>query len=67
MVVREPVDEGRLAGRLRAARQRGFVGRKEELAAFDEALGGDGGVLFVHGPGGIGKSALLRPSGWPSS
>lgn len=49
----------RVAERLRAARQRGFVGRKEELAAFDEALGG-GGVLFVHGPGGIGKSALLR-------
>lgn len=30
-----------------------------ELAAFDEALR-HGGVLFVHGPGGIGKSALLR-------
>lgn len=49
----------RLAGRLQAARQRAFVGRKEELAAFDEALCG-GGVLFVHGPGGVGKSALLR-------
>ncbi|HEX5119915.1 MAG TPA: ATP-binding protein [Pseudonocardiaceae bacterium] len=47
-----------VAGRLQAARQRGFVGRKEELAAFDEALCG-GGVLFVHGPGGVGKSALL--------
>ena len=51
---------GRLAGRLAAARLRGFVGRKEELAAFDEALCGGGGVLFVHGPGGVGKSALLR-------
>jgi hypothetical protein len=51
-------DDGRLAGRLHAARRRAFVGRKEELAAFDEALGG-GGVLFVHGPGGVGKSALL--------
>jgi hypothetical protein len=52
-------EEGRLTGRLRAARHRAFVGRKEELAAFDEALCG-GGVLFVHGPGGVGKSALLR-------
>lgn len=52
-------DGGRWKGRLRAARHRGFVGRKEELAAFDEALWG-GGVLFVHGPGGVGKSALLR-------
>jgi hypothetical protein len=52
-------ERGRLAGRLQAARQRAFVGRKEELAAFDEALCG-GGVLFVHGPGGVGKSALLR-------
>jgi hypothetical protein len=49
---------GRWAGRLHAARQRAFVGRKEELAAFDEALCG-GGVLFVHGAGGVGKSALL--------
>jgi hypothetical protein len=61
-VVCEPVDEnrpaGRVAGRLQAARLRAFVGRKAELAAFDEALCG-GGVLFVHGPGGIGKSALL--------
>ncbi|MFB9205775.1 ATP-binding protein [Nonomuraea spiralis] len=51
---------GRLEGRLQAARQRAFVGRKAELAAFDEALHSGGRVLFVHGPGGIGKSALLR-------
>ncbi|MEV4021151.1 ATP-binding protein [Nonomuraea angiospora] len=38
-----------------------FVGREEELAVFDAALYGDGcSVLYVHGPGGIGKSALLR-------
>ncbi|HEY1573486.1 MAG TPA: AAA family ATPase [Pseudonocardiaceae bacterium] len=49
-----------MAGRLQAARQRAFVGRKDELAAFDEALYTGGGVLFVHGPGGVGKSALLR-------
>lgn len=44
---------------LQAARHRAFVGRKEELAAFDEALCSGGRVMFVHGPGGIGKSALL--------
>ncbi|WP_405720990.1 ATP-binding protein [Streptomyces sp. NBC_00046] len=58
------VDEGqharRLEGRLQAARQRAFVGRKEELAAFEEALCTGGRVLFIHGPGGVGKSALLR-------
>jgi hypothetical protein len=59
-MVCEPGDAGRVAARLQAARLRAFVGRKEELAAFDEALCGDGGVLFVHGPGGVGKSALLR-------
>jgi hypothetical protein len=49
----------RVVDGLQAARRRAFVGRKEELAAFDEALCGDGGVLFVHGPGGVGKSTLL--------
>ncbi|MFI8933330.1 ATP-binding protein [Streptomyces sp. NPDC053474] len=59
----KPVDEGqragRLEGRLQAARQRAFVGRKEELAVFEEALYTGARVLFVHGPGGVGKSALL--------
>ncbi|GAA3085098.1 hypothetical protein GCM10017600_62500 [Streptosporangium carneum] len=59
-VVEEGRYAGRLEGRLQAARQRAFVGRKEELAAFDEALHSGGRVLFLHGPGGIGKSALLR-------
>lgn len=57
------VEEGSMPdawmGRLQAARQRAFVGRKEELAAFDEMLCSGGRVLFVHGPGGVGKSALL--------
>ncbi|MGW9174184.1 ATP-binding protein [Streptomyces decoyicus] len=57
------VDEGqrakRLEGRLQAARHRAFVGRKEEFAAFEEALCTGGRVLLVHGPGGVGKSALL--------
>jgi hypothetical protein len=47
--------------RLQAAREMAFVGREEELSAFNAALYGDGcSVLYVHGPGCIGKSALLR-------
>jgi hypothetical protein len=42
-----------------------FVGRDAERELVAAALAGDGGfaVLFVHGPGGIGKSALLRRIG----
>ncbi|OJF10199.1 AAA family ATPase [Couchioplanes caeruleus] len=52
-----------LGDRLRLARARAFVGRREELAAFDEALRGEptaAPVMYVHGPGGIGKSTLVR-------
>ncbi|WP_404815927.1 tetratricopeptide repeat protein [Streptomyces thermolineatus] len=43
----------------------GFVGRREEIAAFEEALRRSPEeaepVLFrVHGPAGVGKTALLR-------
>jgi hypothetical protein len=43
------------------ARRRSFVGRRDELRAFEEALAGRSPrrVLFVHGPGGIGKTTLL--------
>ncbi|HVE28490.1 MAG TPA: ATP-binding protein, partial [Mycobacteriales bacterium] len=43
------------------ARRRGFVGRAPELRSFTAALAGteSARVLFVHGPGGIGKSTLL--------
>ncbi|MCW2882584.1 MAG: hypothetical protein JWQ95_6684 [Sphaerisporangium sp.] len=52
---------GLLGWRLQAAREMAFVGREEELAVFNAALCGGGcSVLYVHGPGGIGKSALLR-------
>ncbi|MEV4575454.1 ATP-binding protein [Nonomuraea jabiensis] len=52
---------GLLGCRLRAAREMAFVGREEEVAVFNAALYGGGcSVLYVHGPGGIGKSALLR-------
>ncbi|MEO6570112.1 MAG: ATP-binding protein [Ilumatobacteraceae bacterium] len=39
-----------------------FVGREDELAYFDSVLAGDLAHRVVHvcGPGGIGKSALLR-------
>ncbi|WP_165977709.1 ATP-binding protein [Nonomuraea diastatica] len=38
-----------------------FVGRQKELRLFRTAMNGGGcSVLYVHGPGGIGKSALLR-------
>ena len=43
------------------ARRRTFVGRRRELAAFDDALEGRSSrrVLLAHGPGGIGKTTLL--------
>jgi hypothetical protein len=43
------------------ARRLSFVGRRRELASFDDALAGRSPrrVLFVHGQGGIGKSTLL--------
>ncbi|MGY1679302.1 AAA family ATPase [Geodermatophilus sp. SYSU D01176] len=54
---------GALAGRLGRAGERTFVGRAEqrELLAGALAAGQPGfAVLFLHGPGGIGKTALLR-------
>ena len=50
-----------LSGALDDARRLGFVGRATELASFGAALDGSASarVLFVHGPGGIGKSTLL--------
>jgi hypothetical protein len=47
-----------LRERLRDLRRRSFAGRDREVAAFRSALA-DFGLLFVHGPGGVGKSALL--------
>jgi hypothetical protein len=52
-----------LADRLSAARRGAFVGRRGERALFAAALAGDGdpfSVLYIYGPGGIGKSALLH-------
>ena len=51
-----------LAGRLARARHDRFVGRQLELQILRDALAAAEppfSVLHVHGPGGIGKSALL--------
>jgi hypothetical protein len=53
----------RIAERLAATRQRLFVGRHAERAIFSQALQASQppfAVLYLHGPGGIGKSTLLR-------
>ncbi|WP_344415241.1 AAA family ATPase [Amycolatopsis minnesotensis] len=52
-----------MADRIRDFRDEGFVGRAEHRRAFAAALRGEpdaARVLLIHGPGGIGKSALLR-------
>jgi hypothetical protein len=50
---------------LETARRQSFVGRHHELVSFDDALAGRSvrRVLFVHGPGGIGKTTLLHEFG----
>ena len=53
----------RLADRLESARRRNFVGRAAELELFRQALQESEpsfAVLYIYGPGGIGKSTLLR-------
>jgi hypothetical protein len=51
-----------LAERLAARDEQRFVGREHELAFFDSLFVDDppAQVVLVHGPGGIGKSTLLR-------
>jgi AAA ATPase domain len=51
-----------LAERLAARDEQRFVGREHELAFFDTLFADDppAQVVLVHGPGGIGKSTLLR-------
>lgn len=53
---------GTLGERLAAGRRRRFVGRAAEAELFRQALTSPGApvaVWYVHGPGGIGKTALL--------
>src|SRR5689334_2905285 len=46
---------------MRRAAARSFVGREQELERIERQLVDDGrAVVFVHGIGGIGKSAFLR-------
>jgi hypothetical protein len=52
-----------LAARLAAAREQGFVGRAVELDLLRDALAAATppfAVLHLHGPGGVGKTALLQ-------
>ena len=56
-----PVDAG-LAARMQAVRREAFIGRHAELDLFAEAVAAEVAsfaVLHVHGPGGVGKSALV--------
>jgi hypothetical protein len=49
--------------RLESARRRSFVGRASELELFRAALDADElpfSVLYLHAPGGFGKTTLLR-------
>lgn len=54
-----------LGQRLQSRDQQRFVGRAPDLAFFDTLLVDDppASVVLVHGPGGIGKSTLLREVG----
>ncbi len=54
---------GSVGERLSSARGRAFIGREEELDCFAQALTGDPHaplVFYAYGPGGIGKSTLVR-------
>lgn len=53
----------RLADRLATARRRRFVGRQAEKELFEAAVTAvepPFSVMFIHGPGGVGKTSLLR-------
>ncbi|MEV6597163.1 hypothetical protein AB0M36_09915 [Actinoplanes sp. NPDC051346] len=51
----------RFADRVATARRQDFVGRTVELTGFAQLLAGDGGALvWVSGPGGVGKTSLLH-------
>jgi DNA-directed RNA polymerase specialized sigma24 family protein len=63
MTISTAVPATMLDEQIRQARLRAFVGRVPELAAFRAALRADARaftVLYLHGPGGIGKSTLLQ-------
>ena len=51
-----------LGDRIAAREDSAFVGREREVAMLEAMFADDApaSVAFVHGPGGVGKSALLR-------
>lgn len=51
-----------LGDRIAAREDSAFVGREREVAVLEAMFADDApaSVAFVHGPGGVGKSALLR-------
>ena len=52
-----------LAERLELARRQQFIGRNPELEIFEDALAAPElpfAVLYLYGPGGVGKTTLLR-------
>jgi len=52
----------RLGDKLTSQRRQRFVGRAAEIELFRDCLDAESptfAVLYVHGPGGIGKSSLL--------
>jgi hypothetical protein len=55
---------GTLGAALALRRRRAFVGRASETELFEAALQAEGAplfsVLYIHGPGGVGKSTLLE-------
>ena len=58
----EPPPASTVADRLKSARRRRFVGRAAELELFRGALAASEppfSVLWIDGPGGVGKTALL--------
>src|SRR5690349_17198652 len=56
------MSRGTFADRLAATDAKRFVGRTDELQRLEDLLSDDPDrrIVFVHGPGGIGKSTLLR-------
>src|SRR5664279_2453333 len=56
----QPGPQGSVSDRLAAAAAAALVGRAEERARLTTLLAPDGpAAVFVHGPGGIGKTTLV--------
>ena len=59
----EPRSPGTLGDLLASRRRRRFVGRAAEVELFRSAIDGSyppWSVLYLHGPGGVGKTSLLE-------